>query len=221
MGCLVMSQADPVGEEIDWTHFTFQHGFRQLPQQLPQQLYQPPTNLPPSAFANADTKVFEASQSPSPSLLKVLPVADQHPAAVSSKHDSSPSLTAGEPATSGMDYKQEPSQHAQQGLAGLKEEPSQLAQQARVSSNELESESHAEHAELKEEDTEELAGNIGTAAEREEGHGSDEEGEEGQRLTRSRRGNAAGLYMLDHGSQLIPKKARSVPPLLSACHQII
>ena len=39
-----------------------------------------------------------------------------------------------------------------------------------------------------------------------EEQGSDDESVEGQRLTRSRRSNAAGLYMLDHGSQLVPKK---------------
>ena len=42
-----------------------------------------------------------------------------------------------------------------------------------------------------------------------EEQGSDDEGVEGQRLTRSRRSNAAGLYMLDHGSQLVPKKVCS------------
>lgn len=42
-----------------------------------------------------------------------------------------------------------------------------------------------------------------------EGQEFDEESVEGQRLTRSRRGNAAGLYMLDHGSQLVPKKVRT------------
>ena len=71
----------------------------------------------------------------------------------------------------------------------------------------------AEHAMMRSDDAPEAAGDVGMA-EGEEGQGSAGEGgteAEGQRLTRSRRGNAAGLYMLDHGSQLIPKKVALAP----------
>ena len=43
---------------------------------------------------------------------------------------------------------------------------------------------------------------------------SDEEATEAKRITRSRKSNAAELYMLDHGSQLVPKKV-SLPPCLA------
>lgn len=186
-----MHQVDQVEEEIDWTHFTFQHGFRQLPQQLLQQLHQPLTSLPPSVTPDLDVKMSEASQSPSPSPLGQLPAAMQHPATIKLE----PSAATA-PAASGLELKHEPGQHAQH------DSPTAQSRQA-----------EAEHAVLRSDDTRELAGDIGMAAEGEEGQGSDGEGgAEGQRLTRSRRGNAAGLYMLDHGSQLIPKKVAHLPP---------
>ena len=186
-----MHQVDQLEEEIDWTHFTFQHGFRQLPQHLLQQLHHPLTSLPPSVTPDPDVKMSEASQSPSPSPLGQLPAAMQHPATI--KPDPSAATV---PAASGLELKLEPGQRAQQ------DSPTEQSRQA-----------EAEHAVLRSDDTREMAGDIGMAAEGEEGQGSDGEGgAEGQRLTRSRRGNAAGLYMLDHGSQLIPKKVAHLLP---------
>lgn len=184
-----MHQVDQLEEEIDWTHFTFQHGFRQLPQQLLQQLHQPLTSLPPSVTPDPDVKMSEASQSPSPSPQGQLQVhAMQHPATIKPE----PSTAT----ASGLELKHEPGQHAQH------DSPTEQSRQA-----------EAEHAVPRSDDTREMAGDIGMAAEGEEGQGSDGEGgAEGQRLTRSRRGNAAGLYMLDHGSQLIPKKVAHLPP---------
>ena len=91
--------------------------------------------------------------------------------------------------------------------ATVKQEPAKHEQHADMAAGR---QGHAEHAELKEAGGDQLAGDIDMAVDGEgagqEGSGSDEETIEGQRLTRSRRGNAAGLYMLDHGSQLVPKK---------------
>ena len=190
---LALHQVDQLEEEIDWTRFTFQHGFRQLPQQLLQQVQQPLTSLLPSAFPDVDVKMSEASQSPSP--LPPGQVATQQPATIRSDQDaaSPPPSPATVPAAS--DLQHEPAQRAQQ------DSPSGQAE--------------AEHAMLRSGDAEtETAGDLGMATEGEEGQGSAGEGgpeAEGQRLTRSRRGNAAGLFMLDHGSQLIPKKVALVP----------
>lgn len=193
-----MHQVASAEEEIDWTHFTFQHGFRQLPQQLLQQVHHPVT----SAFPEADVKMSEASQSPSPSPLDHLSVATQQSADIKSDSDAVPAPSAAAP---GLKVKDKLTQHAQQ------DSPAALMKQE-----------EAEHAALKAEDAPEMGEEGGMAAEGEggltrageEGQGSDGEiGAEGQRLTRSRRGHAAGLYMLDHGSQLIPKKAST--PLAS------
>lgn len=131
----------------------------------------------------------EASQSPSPSPPGHLQAATQQTTTSKSDPDAA-LLSATVPAAS--DLKHEPAQHAQQ------DSPAAQSRQA-----------EAEHALLRSDDVSEMAGDIGMATEGEEGQGSDGEGStqaEGQRLTRSRRGNAAGLFMLDHGSQLIPKK---------------
>lgn len=190
-------QVDQLEEEIDWTHFTFQHGFRQLPQQLLQQLHQPLTSLPPSAFPDPDVKMSEPSQSPSPSPPGQFQVATQQPATIKSDPDAAslPSSPATVPAAS-----------------GFKNEPTQLAQQDSPTAHSRQAE--GEHAMLRSDHALGTAGDSGMATEGEEGQGSDGEGgteAEGQRLTRSRRGNAAGLYMLDHGSQLIPKKVPLAP----------
>lgn len=188
-----LHQVDSAEEEIDWTHFTFQHGFRQLPQQLLQQLHHPVTSALPSAFPEVDVKMSEASQSPSPSPLGQFLGAPQRLADVRSKSDVVPAPAVTAPS---WNIKDEPTQHAQH------DSPAALARHE-----------EAEHAALKEEDVPKGGGEVGMAAEGEGLGGAGEEGSDGevgaerQRLTRSRRGNAAGLYMLDHGSQLIPKKA--------------
>lgn len=207
-----MHQGEQAEEEIDWTHFTFQHGFRQLPQQLQHQAHQPAASMPPSAFSNDDTKVSASSQSPSLSPLGQLPVAAQHPIDIDTRSESDatpPPPVAADPASLASNLNPAASQHAQQGSPSskFKQDSPQRAQP--MVSHALDKADHAEHAELKAEDTEEATGDIDMVAEAEEGQDSGEEGVDGQRLTRSRRGNAAGLYMLDHGSQLIPKKASS------------
>ena len=56
-------------DEIDWTHFTFQHGFRQLPQHLPHQLPQRLPSAPSLATngpASTDAEMLEAGHRPSP-----------------------------------------------------------------------------------------------------------------------------------------------------------
>ena len=157
----------------------------------------------------------DASENPSPSLSDHLNAASQQPADLKSETDAAPPSAATDAGRSTAANQEESAQHAQQGSADLtfKDELMHTAQQGSL--HEMARQGHAEHAELKADNTEEMAGDIGMMAEREEGHDSDEEGAEGQRLTRSRRGNAAGLYMLDHGSQLIPKKASFF--LLSVC----
>lgn len=188
-------------EEIDWTHFTFQHGFRQLPQQLLQQLHHPVTSALPSAFPEVDVKMSEASQSPSPSPLGQFLGATQRSADLRSESDAASAPAATAPS---LNIKDDPAQHAR------RDSPAELARHE-----------EAEHGALKEEDVPEGEGEVGMAAEGEGLGGAGEEGSdgevgaEGQRLTRSRRGNAAGLYMLDHGSQLIPKKASS--PFATPC----
>ena len=137
----------------------------------------------------------EASQSPSPSPLGQFLGATQQSADLNSESDAAaaPSATA-----ASLSIKDEPTQHAQ------RDSPAALTRHGEI-----------EHAALKGDDVPEGGEGVGVAAEveglgpaGEEGQGSDGEvGAEGQRLTRSRRGNTAGLYMLDHGSQLIPKKA--------------
>lgn len=163
--------------------------------------------MPPSAFSNPDVKMSDASGNPSPSLSGHLTAASQQPADFKFETDAAPPSAATDAAGSTAINNQGSAQHAQQGSTDFKQEPMHTAQQGSL--REL---GRQGHAELKAEDTEEMAGDIGMMAEGEEGHDSDEEGAEGQRLTRSRRGNAAGLYMLDHGSQLIPKKASSFLP---------
>ena len=150
--------------------------------------------MPPSAFPDPDVKMSEASQSPSPSPPGQLQAATQQTITLKSDPGAA-SLPATVPAAS--DLQHEPAQRAQQ------DSPAAQSRQA-----------EAEHAMLRSDDVPETAGDIGMATEGEEGQGSDGEGgtqAEGQRLTRSRRGNAAGLFMLDHGSQLIPKKVTHAP----------
>ena len=98
------------------------------------------------------------------------------------------------------------------GQAAFKQEASQRAQHGLAAEAILDRQEGGRQAVLKQEEegagqgAEDIAeagvGEDGDA----EGQGSDDESAEGQRLTRSRRSNAAGLYMLDHGSQLVPKK---------------
>jgi len=189
---LLQGSSDQADEEIDWTHFTFQHGFRQLPQQLPHHLqhhFGPPSlSAPPTR----DIEMSETSPSPSPSGFATLPVKTHQESGLTPESEDIPPV----------------------GLAGqaldnakFKQEAAQQAQHADLASTRL---AHAGHAELKEEEGEHMAGGMGAGVDEDregnEGHDSDDESAEGQRLTRSRRGNAAGLYMLDHGSQLVPKK---------------
>ncbi|KAL0046805.1 hypothetical protein WJX82_010406 [Trebouxia sp. C0006] len=143
------ASSDEADEEIDWTHFTFQHGFRQLPQQLAHQLHFGPPSL--SAPPTQDIEMSEASPSPSLSGFATLPVKTFQESGLTPESEDIPQV----------------------GFAGA-----------------------------------------GVDGEREgnEGDDLDDETAEGQRLTRSRRGNAAGLYMLDHGSQLVPKKIRQARP---------
>ena len=184
---------DEADEEIDWTHFTFQHGFRQLPQQLPHHLQQhfgpPSLSAPPTQ----DIEMSEASPSPSPSGFASLPVKIHQESGLTPESEDIPPVGFAGQATDNAKFKQEAAQQAQHA---------DLASVRLV---------HAGHGhELKEEEGEHMAGGLGAGVDEEregnEGHDSDDESAEGQRLTRSRRGNAAGLYMLDHGSQLVPKK---------------
>ena len=187
-------------EEIDWSHFTFQHGFRQLPQQLPHHLHQqlgPTSSSVPPATLTTDVDMSEYSHSPSPSTLGSLPAAMKQESGLTPNLEETPRP----PVTtdhSAHNFKQESTQHAQHTDVALNRQG---------------------HAELKEEDAGQQAGDIGAAAdgegEQHEGQESDEESIEGQRLTRSRRGNAAGLYMLDHGSQLVPKKVLALAHMVS------
>lgn len=186
--------SDEADEEIDWTHFTFQHGFRQLPQHMPHHLQQHFAAPPLSVVPSLDAEMSEASHSPSPSSFPPqAPITKQEPGL-----------------TSAVDHSPRPASLADQAEhhADSKQEAAQHAQHADLAPN---GQGHAGHAELIEEQGEEaLAGGMGVGADGEEGEQEgqefDEESVEGQRLTRSRRGNAAGLYMLDHGSQLVPKK---------------
>lgn len=135
----------------------------------------------------------EASPSPSPSGFASLPVKIHQESGLTPEYEDIPPVGFAGQATDNAKFKQEAAQQAQHA---------DLASVRPV---------HAGHGhELKEEEGEHMAGGLGAGVDEEregnEGHDSDDESAEGQRLTRSRRGNAAGLYMLDHGSQLVPKK---------------
>ncbi|DBA80727.1 hypothetical protein WJX77_005653 [Trebouxia sp. C0004] len=182
--------SDQADVEIDWTHFTFQHGFRQLPQQLPHHLqhhFGPPSLAAPPT---QDIETSEASPSPSPSGFATLPVKTHQESGLTPESEDIPPVGFAGQATDHAKFKQEAAQQVQHADLGH---------------------------ELEEKEGEHMAGGIGAGADEEregnEGHESDDESAEGQRLTRSRRGNAAGLYMLDHGSQLVPKKIRQARPV--------
>ncbi len=136
----------------------------------------------------------EASPSPSPSGFATLPVKTHQESGLTPESEDIPPVGPAGGATDNAKFKQEAAQQAQH---------------ADLASARLAHAGHDGH-ELKEEEGEHMAGGIGAGVDEEregnEGHDSDDESAEGQRLTRSRRGNAAGLYMLDHGSQLVPKK---------------
>jgi len=189
---LLQASSHEADEEIDWTHFTFQHGFRQLPQQLPQQLHFGPPSL--SAPPTQDIEMSEASPSPSPSGFATLPVKALQESGLTPESEDIPPVGFAGQATDNAKFKQEPAQQAQH---------------ADLASTRLAHAGHDGH-ELKEEEGEHMAEGVGAGVDEEregnEGDDLDDESAEGQRLTRSRRGNAAGLYMLDHGSQLVPKK---------------
>ncbi|KAA6418167.1 MAG: PHD zinc finger-containing [Trebouxia sp. A1-2] len=188
--------SDEVDEEIDWTHFTFQHGFRQLLHHLQHHLGPPSLAAPPTQ----DVEMSEASPSPSPSSFATLPIKTHQESGLTPESEDNPPAGFAGQATDNASFKQEAAQQAQH---------------ADLASTRL---AHAGHGhELKEEEEEHMAGAIGAGVDEEregnEGRDSDDESAEGQRLTRSRRGNAAGLYMLDHGSQLVPKKIRQARPV--------
>ena len=199
---LLQASSDEADEEIDWTHFTFQHGFRQLPQQLAHQLHFGPPSL--SAPPTQDIEMSEASPSPSPSGFATLPVKTFQESGLTPESEDIPQVGFAGQATDKAKFKQE--------------EAAQQAQHADLASARLVHAGHDGH-ELQEEEGEHMAGGIGAGVDGEregnEGDDLDDETAEGQRLTRSRRGNAAGRYMLDHGSQLVPKK---VSPLCIPKH---
>ncbi len=136
----------------------------------------------------------EASPSPSPSGFVTLPVKTRQESGLTPESEDTPPVGSAGQANDNASFKQEAAQQAQH---------------ADLASTRLAHAGHDGH-ELKEEEGEHMAGAIGAGVDEEregnEGDDLDDETAEGQRLTRSRRGNAAGLYMLDHGSQLVPKK---------------
>ena len=142
--------------------------------------------------------------SPSPSGFATLPVKTFQESGLTPESEDIPQVGFAGQATDKAKFKQE--------------EAAQQAQHADLASARLVHAGHDGH-ELQEEEGEHMAGGIGAGVDGEregnEGDDLDDETAEGQRLTRSRRGNAAGLYMLDHGSQLVPKK---VSPLCIPKH---
>ena len=129
-------------DEIDWTHFTFQHGFRQLPQHLPHQLPQRLPSAPSLATngpASTDAEMSEAGHSPSPADLPTqrfdaktesdIKPASEIKVEPGIKKESGAALDS--PSTGQAAFKQEAPQHAQHGpaaeasadrQAGVKEE---------------------------------------------------------------------------------------------------
>jgi len=163
-------------------------------QQLPQQLHFGPPSL--SAPPTQDIEMSEASPSPSPSGFATLPVKIHQESGLTPESEDTPPVGFAGQATDNAKFKLEAAQQAQH---------------ADLASARLAHAGHDGH-ELKEEEGEHMAGGVGAGVDEEregnEGDDLDDETAEGQRLTRSRRGNAAGLYMLDHGSQLVPKKVQ-------------
>lgn len=237
-GCL-QKPLNSTNEEIDWTHFTFQHGFRVLPQQSSfNALHVHSANTPP------DTNMTHSPEAGTPSNPQLLPVAAKQspaelalhavPAVVPVKADPSQQAEHGHAGHAAADFRpagqlnsfsqQHASDHqptlsgqAQRGFANSTG-PAQEAHQP-----DSDHAAHAEHAEsalhgeqsgeLQQGAEEEQGGMQGLDAEGDGEGGSDEEATEAKRITRSRKSNAAELYMLDHGSQLVPKKV-SLPSRL-------
>ncbi|KAL3155854.1 hypothetical protein ABBQ32_012863 [Trebouxia sp. C0010 RCD-2024] len=196
---------DSAEEEIDWTHFTFQHGFRQLPQQLLQQLHHPVTSALPSAFPEVDVKMSEASQSPSPSPLGQFLGAPQRLADVRSKSDVVPAPAVTAPS---WNIKDEPTQHAQH------DSPAALARHE-----------EAEHAALKEEDVPKGGGEVGMAAEGEGLGGAGEEGSDGEirqarpaqrpaRLLNNALDDAGSLNLIEGEEKGLPPVVGPPPPAM-------
>lgn len=225
-------------EEIDWTYFTFQHGFRILPQQ---------SSLPglPGAASHTPTGThmtdsFEAGTPLDPQLLPVATKQDpaEHAVPMNSNQaeDNGMHAAHAKDAIAGFGT----GTHQQTSINNQGSAPPQ--QQAAVSASELTSggaaaqqaqdsnSNHGSHPEAglfeaqheKQHQEAEEAQLQQAAQEEQEGHqgqdegegegeaevegGSDDDATEAKRLTRSRRNNAAQLFMLDHGSQLVPRK---------------
>ncbi|KAL3145939.1 hypothetical protein ABBQ38_015299 [Trebouxia sp. C0009 RCD-2024] len=199
-------------EEIDWTHFTFQHGFRQLPQQLLQQLHHPVTSALPSAFPEVDVKMSEASQSPSPSPLGQFLGATQRSADLRSESDAASAPAATAPS---LNIKDDPAQHAR------RDSPAELARHE-----------EAEHGALKEEDVPEGEGEVGMAAEGEGLGGAGEEGSDGEirqarpaqrpaRLLNNALDDAGSLNLIEGEEKgLLPVVGPPPPAMLLGEHRI-
>lgn len=244
-------------EEIDWTHFTFQHGFRILPQQssftsLPGTVTH---TLTDATHPLTDGTLMDSAEAGTPSDPQLLAEAVKQNPAEHAMH-AAPDMISGAHQSASHDHTEHarPGSHpaSQQHALSGHQLPSQqhhqsaavatdqhelangtdTAQQAHArdsgsdravhaapDSNEAQ---HAQHAQLREAE-EEPGGVHGPDAEGEgegegeaEGGSDEEEGAEAKRITRSRKSNAAELYMLDHGSQLVPRKVLyNLPPTCS------
>lgn len=231
-------------DEIDWTHFTFQHGFRQLPQQASLAGL-----AAPGTVGTYAPHVTDGSQAGTPSDPELLPVEPKPEPAEHAEHamlgfnhktgrhaavKQPPAETGFEPSKSshrhavasfgpaaigraGHDTQQVNPQAAATAIYGALPNAGNHSNPAQSSVPDLKHPGNAaaftaggQRAELRQEAEEDVYDGTGVDAEGEgEGEnegGSDEEGPEGPRVTRSRKSTAAELYMLDHGSQLVPKK---------------